>query len=230
MQQGGVQSRPFSLPTIIFFYTLCCVIRPQASDSDDSGLNMLLHSLSPFSAQCTSYRPPKPKKACGVCSKVRRHVRVLALSLAGKNSSNQVAQCPKIAIFHAFVYSGQVGMRLMFVYICFSDVYLCAVLICLVGLLCMCMFTVTVTCQYIQRRQRLKGMQHHKDNTHLILTTVLFLYHSSCFLLKLDTSCISLSFCYCVSNRVVSVQIITFWSKALTTGKCLRVTKPHTQS
>uniref|UniRef100_G3NQ95 V-set and transmembrane domain containing 4 n=1 Tax=Gasterosteus aculeatus aculeatus TaxID=481459 RepID=G3NQ95_GASAC len=38
------------------------------------------------------------------------------------------------------------GMRLMFVYICFSDVYLCAVLICLVGLLCMCMFTVTVTC------------------------------------------------------------------------------------
>lgn len=121
-------------------------------------------------------------------------------------------------------------MRLMFVYICFSDVYLCAVLICLVGLLCMCMFTVTVTCQYIQRRQRLKGMQHHKDNTHLILTTVLFLYHSSCFLLKLDTSCISLSFCYCVSNRVVSVQIITFWSKALTTGKCLRVTKPHTQS
>uniref|UniRef100_A0A3P8U603 V-set and transmembrane domain containing 4 n=1 Tax=Amphiprion percula TaxID=161767 RepID=A0A3P8U603_AMPPE len=39
----------------------------------------------------------------------------------------------------------------------FEDVYLCAVLICSVGLLCMCMFTVTVTCQYIQRKQRLKG-------------------------------------------------------------------------
>ncbi|CAL8284720.1 unnamed protein product [Merluccius merluccius] len=38
----------------------------------------------------------------------------------------------------------------------FEDVYLCAVLICSVGLLCMCMFTVTVTCQYIHRKQRLK--------------------------------------------------------------------------
>nr|XP_043870387.1 V-set and transmembrane domain-containing protein 4 [Solea senegalensis] len=38
----------------------------------------------------------------------------------------------------------------------FEDVYLCAALICSVGLLCMCMFTVTVTCQYIQRKQRLK--------------------------------------------------------------------------
>ncbi|AWP17328.1 putative V-set and transmembrane domain-containing protein 4-like [Scophthalmus maximus] len=44
----------------------------------------------------------------------------------------------------------------------FKDVYLCAVLICSVGLLCMCMFTVTVTCQYIQRKQRLK------DNYHLV--------------------------------------------------------------
>uniref|UniRef100_A0A3Q4ANI9 Ig-like domain-containing protein n=1 Tax=Mola mola TaxID=94237 RepID=A0A3Q4ANI9_MOLML len=44
----------------------------------------------------------------------------------------------------------------------FEDVYLCAVLICSVGLLCMCMFTVTVTCQYIQRKQRLK------DNYHLV--------------------------------------------------------------
>uniref|UniRef100_A0A672IR51 V-set and transmembrane domain containing 4b n=1 Tax=Salarias fasciatus TaxID=181472 RepID=A0A672IR51_SALFA len=39
----------------------------------------------------------------------------------------------------------------------FEDVYLCAVLICSVGLLCMCMFTVTVTCQIIQRKQRLKA-------------------------------------------------------------------------
>ncbi|KAM8836832.1 V-set and transmembrane domain-containing protein 4 [Spinachia spinachia] len=38
----------------------------------------------------------------------------------------------------------------------FKDVYLCAVLICSVGLLTMCMFTVTITCQYIQRRQRLR--------------------------------------------------------------------------
>ncbi|XP_024913710.1 V-set and transmembrane domain-containing protein 4 [Cynoglossus semilaevis] len=44
----------------------------------------------------------------------------------------------------------------------FEDVYLCAVLICSVGLLCMCMFTVTITCQYIQRKQRLK------DNYHLV--------------------------------------------------------------
>ncbi|KAM9716540.1 V-set and transmembrane domain-containing protein 4 isoform 1-T1 [Menidia menidia] len=44
----------------------------------------------------------------------------------------------------------------------FEDVYLCAVLICSVGLLCMCMFTVTVTCQFIQRKQRLK------DNYHLV--------------------------------------------------------------
>ncbi|KAJ0060554.1 hypothetical protein NL108_016015, partial [Boleophthalmus pectinirostris] len=40
----------------------------------------------------------------------------------------------------------------------FEDVYLCAVLICSVGLLCMCMFTVTVTCQYLHRKQRLKGL------------------------------------------------------------------------
>uniref|UniRef100_A0A8C5NBJ8 Ig-like domain-containing protein n=1 Tax=Gouania willdenowi TaxID=441366 RepID=A0A8C5NBJ8_GOUWI len=38
----------------------------------------------------------------------------------------------------------------------FEDVYLCAVMICSVGLLCMCMFTVTLTCQFIQRKQRLK--------------------------------------------------------------------------
>ncbi|XP_068161486.1 V-set and transmembrane domain-containing protein 4 isoform X2 [Antennarius striatus] len=44
----------------------------------------------------------------------------------------------------------------------FEDVYLCAVLICSVGLLCMCMFTVTVTCQYVQRKQRLK------DNYYLV--------------------------------------------------------------
>ncbi|KAM4527069.1 V-set and transmembrane domain-containing protein 4 [Fundulus diaphanus] len=42
----------------------------------------------------------------------------------------------------------------------FEDVYLCAVLICSVGLLCMCMFTVTVTCQFIHRKQRLKDRYH----------------------------------------------------------------------
>ncbi|XP_056153044.1 V-set and transmembrane domain-containing protein 4 [Lampris incognitus] len=44
----------------------------------------------------------------------------------------------------------------------FEDLYLCAALICSVGLLCMCMFTVTVTCQHIQRKQRLK------DNYYLV--------------------------------------------------------------
>ncbi|CAB1311943.1 unnamed protein product [Coregonus sp. 'balchen'] len=44
----------------------------------------------------------------------------------------------------------------------FEDVYLCAVLICSVGLLCMCMFTVAVTCQYVQRKKKLK------DNYHLV--------------------------------------------------------------
>uniref|UniRef100_A0A3P9IZS8 V-set and transmembrane domain containing 4b n=1 Tax=Oryzias latipes TaxID=8090 RepID=A0A3P9IZS8_ORYLA len=39
----------------------------------------------------------------------------------------------------------------------FEDVYLCAVLICSIGLLCMCMFTVTLTCQFIKERQRLNG-------------------------------------------------------------------------
>ncbi|XP_072312743.1 V-set and transmembrane domain-containing protein 4 [Eucyclogobius newberryi] len=42
----------------------------------------------------------------------------------------------------------------------FEDVYLCAVLICSVGLLCMCMFTVTVTCQYLHRKRRLKEPYH----------------------------------------------------------------------
>uniref|UniRef100_A0A3P9KFA6 V-set and transmembrane domain containing 4b n=1 Tax=Oryzias latipes TaxID=8090 RepID=A0A3P9KFA6_ORYLA len=41
------------------------------------------------------------------------------------------------------------------VFVCVSDVYLCAVLICSIGLLCMCTFTVTLTCQFIKERQRL---------------------------------------------------------------------------
>ncbi|XP_030631677.1 V-set and transmembrane domain-containing protein 4 [Chanos chanos] len=47
----------------------------------------------------------------------------------------------------------------------FEDVYLCAVLICCVGLLCMCIFTVAVTCQYFQRKSRLK------ENYHLVKST-----------------------------------------------------------
>ncbi|KAG9328093.1 hypothetical protein JZ751_016564 [Albula glossodonta] len=39
----------------------------------------------------------------------------------------------------------------------FEDVYLCAVLICSVGLVCMCMFTVAITCQYLHRKQREKA-------------------------------------------------------------------------
>ncbi|KAM9831888.1 V-set and transmembrane domain-containing protein 4 [Neosynchiropus ocellatus] len=42
----------------------------------------------------------------------------------------------------------------------FEDVYICAVLICSVGLVCMCLFTVTVICQYIQRKHRLKENYH----------------------------------------------------------------------
>uniref|UniRef100_A0A8C7GQM1 Leucine rich repeat containing 18 n=1 Tax=Oncorhynchus kisutch TaxID=8019 RepID=A0A8C7GQM1_ONCKI len=41
----------------------------------------------------------------------------------------------------------------------FEDMYLCAALICSVGLVCMCMFTVVVTCQYVQRK-RLKDSYH----------------------------------------------------------------------
>ncbi|KAJ8404881.1 hypothetical protein AAFF_G00332680 [Aldrovandia affinis] len=39
----------------------------------------------------------------------------------------------------------------------FEDVYLCAVLICSVGLVCMCMFTVAITYQYLHRKQRAKA-------------------------------------------------------------------------
>ncbi|XP_058649145.1 V-set and transmembrane domain-containing protein 4 isoform X2 [Onychostoma macrolepis] len=42
----------------------------------------------------------------------------------------------------------------------FEDVYLCAVLVCCVGLLCMCMFTIAVSCQYLQRKRRLKENYH----------------------------------------------------------------------
>ncbi|XP_066535618.1 V-set and transmembrane domain-containing protein 4a [Hoplias malabaricus] len=38
----------------------------------------------------------------------------------------------------------------------FQDLYLCAVLICSVGLLCMLLFTVAIACQHIYRKQRLK--------------------------------------------------------------------------
>ncbi|KAK3528988.1 hypothetical protein QTP70_014117 [Hemibagrus guttatus] len=44
----------------------------------------------------------------------------------------------------------------------FEDVYLCAVLICCVGLLCMFMFTVAVGCQYLQKKS------HLKENYHLV--------------------------------------------------------------
>ncbi|KAL2101783.1 hypothetical protein ACEWY4_003544 [Coilia grayii] len=42
----------------------------------------------------------------------------------------------------------------------FEDVYLCAVLICSVGLVCVCMFTTVVCCQYLQRKRRLKENYH----------------------------------------------------------------------
>ncbi|XP_031422494.1 V-set and transmembrane domain-containing protein 4-like [Clupea harengus] len=42
----------------------------------------------------------------------------------------------------------------------FEDVYLCAVLICSVGLVCVCMFTIVVCCQFLQRKRRLKENYH----------------------------------------------------------------------
>ncbi|XP_027014925.1 V-set and transmembrane domain-containing protein 4 isoform X2 [Tachysurus fulvidraco] len=42
----------------------------------------------------------------------------------------------------------------------FEDVYLCAVLICCVGLLCMFMFTMAVGCQYLQKKRHLKESYH----------------------------------------------------------------------
>ncbi|KAG7462504.1 hypothetical protein MATL_G00185520 [Megalops atlanticus] len=39
----------------------------------------------------------------------------------------------------------------------FEDVYLCAVMICSVGLICMFLFTVIITCQYVHKKQRLKA-------------------------------------------------------------------------
>ncbi|XP_063073227.1 V-set and transmembrane domain-containing protein 4 [Engraulis encrasicolus] len=43
-----------------------------------------------------------------------------------------------------------------------EDVYLCAVLICSVGLVCVCLFTTVVCCQYLQRKRR------RKENYHLV--------------------------------------------------------------
>ncbi|XP_041943587.1 V-set and transmembrane domain-containing protein 4 [Alosa sapidissima] len=42
----------------------------------------------------------------------------------------------------------------------FEDVYLCAVLICSVGLVCVCLFTVVVCCQYLQRKRKIKENYH----------------------------------------------------------------------
>lgn len=42
-------------------------------------------------------------------------------------------------------------------YACFADVYLCAVLICSLGLLSIFLFTLILTCQYFHRRHRHKG-------------------------------------------------------------------------
>ncbi|KAG7325449.1 hypothetical protein KOW79_011765 [Hemibagrus wyckioides] len=44
----------------------------------------------------------------------------------------------------------------------FEDLYLCAVLICCVGLLCMFMFTMAVGCQYLLKKR------HLKENYHLV--------------------------------------------------------------
>uniref|UniRef100_A0A8C9RC95 V-set and transmembrane domain containing 4 n=1 Tax=Scleropages formosus TaxID=113540 RepID=A0A8C9RC95_SCLFO len=54
----------------------------------------------------------------------------------------------------------------------FEDVYLCAVLICSVGLLCMCLFTVIITCQYLHKRQRSKGGFLHCESSGETVTSV----------------------------------------------------------
>lgn len=86
------------------------------------------------------------------------------------------------------------------VYLYVTDVYLCAVLICSVGLLCMCMFTVTITCQYIQRKQRLKGEQQRQDEGKWSSPLYQVLNH----------------------KLVSFLQIITTWSKVHRTGTVLK--------
>uniref|UniRef100_A0A9J8D1Z2 V-set and transmembrane domain containing 4a n=1 Tax=Cyprinus carpio carpio TaxID=630221 RepID=A0A9J8D1Z2_CYPCA len=39
----------------------------------------------------------------------------------------------------------------------FEDLYLCAVLICSIGLVCMLVFAMTITCQHLQHKRRLRG-------------------------------------------------------------------------
>ncbi|KAJ8418172.1 hypothetical protein AAFF_G00138810 [Aldrovandia affinis] len=46
-----------------------------------------------------------------------------------------------------------------------EDVYLCAVLICSIGLVCMFLFLALITCQYLQRKQRLKASYYLVKST-----------------------------------------------------------------
>lgn len=78
------------------------------------------------------------------------------------------------------------------------DVYLCAVLICSLGLLSIFLFTLVLTCQYFYRRHRLKG----KTMSFPIVTIVTWT-------MLLSTQHDSL---------LLSPQPVTFWSNVQKAG------------
>lgn len=67
--------------------------------------------------------------------------------------------CETLVVIEKSQATVHVQVHFMFC-VCVSDVYLCAVLICCVGLLCMCMFTVAVGCQYVRKKRHLKGTSY----------------------------------------------------------------------
>uniref|UniRef100_A0A8C7Y764 Uncharacterized protein n=1 Tax=Oryzias sinensis TaxID=183150 RepID=A0A8C7Y764_9TELE len=114
--------------------------------------------MSLLCVQSMFYPPSRKRKVCGACLRVSLDIfsRFLFMHICGGlfgwaeispagNSPNSRSDC-----FPWYFCTQHVG-----VFVCVSDVYLCAVLICSIGLLCMCMFTVTLTCQFIKERQRL---------------------------------------------------------------------------
>lgn len=153
--------------------------------------------------QSMFYPPSRKRKVCGACLKVSLDIfrRFSFMHICGGlfgwaeisqsrgypagNSPNNRSDC-----FPWYFCTQHVG-----VFVCVSDVYLCAVLICSIGLLCMCTFTVTLTCQFIKERQRLNG-------EHPIIPGPLSTIPTT--------------------NEPISVrplQTVTCWSKVLTTGR-----------
>lgn len=64
-----------------------------------------------------------------------------------------------VSLYHIHVFDNATVLMPLSGYmpVCFADVYLCAVLICSLGLLSIFLFTLVLTCQYFYRRHRLKG-------------------------------------------------------------------------